>query len=65
MDFIIKVPQAFSLYLSTHHNGEISVSNVKGELELASHHGDMKLTDIGGAVVADTHHGDVILRKAG
>lgn len=60
MDFIIKVPQEFSLYLGTHHNGDIKVSNVKGEFELDGHHGGMKLTDIEGAVVADTHHGAIV-----
>ncbi len=60
MDFIIKVPQEFSLYLGTHHNGDIKVHNVKGEFELDGHHGGMKLTDIEGAVVADTHHGAIV-----
>jgi len=60
MDFIIKVPWEFSLYLGAHHNGDIKVNNVKGEFELDSHHGGIKLTDIEGAVVADTHHGAIV-----
>ena len=59
-DFVIKVPKNFSLYIGTHHNGEVTVSNVVGEMVIDCHHGGMKLTDVGGSLVADTHHGEII-----
>ncbi len=59
-DFVIKVPKQFSLDVSTHHNGEVHVSNVTGEMVIDCHHGGMKLQDVGGSLVADTHHGEIV-----
>lgn len=58
-DFIVKVPQNFSLSISTHHNGDVIVRNVSGEIEVDAHHGGMVLENVGGSVVADTHHGEI------
>ena len=58
-DFKLKIPENFSLQLSSHHNGNISVSNVAGEIEVNSHHGWISLEDISGSVIADTHHGAI------
>ncbi len=58
-DFTIKVPRQFSLTLKTHHDGDVVVRDVVGELVVDAHHGDMELLNVGGSVVADTHHGDI------
>ncbi len=58
-DFLIKVPKNFSLSISTHHDGEITVSDVNGEIETKGHHGGITLSNVGGSVVADTHHGAI------
>ncbi len=58
-DFVIQVPSSFNLEISTHHNGEVEVSNVTGEIEVDCHHGGISFRDIGGSVVADTHHGGI------
>lgn len=57
MDFIVKVPYTSNLELSTHHNGNIYVENVTGEVNLNAHHGSIEFKNISGSVVADTHHG--------
>ena len=58
-DFVIQVPKAFSLKIHTHHDGDINISNVSGEMDLNSHHGPIFATDVSGAVVASTHHGSI------
>ncbi len=58
-DFNIKVPRNFSLYIDTHHDGDVSVTNVSGEMVIDCHHGGMILTDVSGSLVGDTHHGEI------
>ena len=58
-NFIIKVPQKFDLKVHAHHNGNIEVSNVNGQMEIISHHGSIRLKDVSGSLVADTHHGEI------
>lgn len=60
IDFIVQVPQEFSLSLHTHHNGDIKVENVIGEIEVNGHHGGIRLDEVGGSVIANTHHGEII-----
>ena len=59
-DLVIQVPKKFALVINAHHNGEVKVSNVTGELEISSHHGGIELENVGGSVIADTHHGAII-----
>ena len=58
-DFIVKVPKNFDLSIGTHHNGDVVVRNVSGEIEVDAHHGGMELENVSGSVVADTHHGGI------
>jgi hypothetical protein len=53
----IKVPFKSMLYLGSHHNGNIKVDNVSGEIEAKNYHGSIELSDISGHVMANTHHG--------
>ncbi|MCK4942414.1 MAG: DUF4097 family beta strand repeat protein, partial [Candidatus Aminicenantes bacterium] len=57
INLVIKVPFKSSLYLSCHHNGNIVVDQVTGEIEAKNHHGSIDLSDISGHVMANTHHG--------
>lgn len=59
-DLLIKVPQNFALRLEAHHNGDIYIKEVIGELEITSHHGGIEMENVGGSIVADTHHGAII-----
>lgn len=58
-DFFVKVPINFNLQIGTHHNGDIKVKGVHGEMELDAHHGGILLEDVAGSAIADTHHGEI------
>ncbi|MBN1782110.1 DUF4097 family beta strand repeat protein [bacterium] len=64
MDVTVNVPVNTSLKLSTINNGDIQVSNVKGNLEANNINGDIRLNQISGSVVANTHNGDLIVTFA-
>ncbi|SDP81734.1 Putative adhesin [Mucilaginibacter sp. OK268] len=60
VNLIIKVPQnGAKLKISTVNDGNIIVSNVKGELEIINVNGHIKLNGVSGSVVANTINGDV------
>ncbi len=61
VDIAVKVPENFSLFLTSHHNGDVSVEGTKGTIEVQSHHGGIKIKDVSGSVVANTHHGSVVV----
>jgi len=58
-DYTVRVPTNFSLSLASHHDADIKVQNVIGELEVQSHHGGIELENVGGSVLAETHHGGI------
>ena len=56
----IKVPKNEAmLKLSTVNDGNITASNVRGELEITNVNGFIKLNNVSGSVVANTVNGDV------
>jgi len=59
IDLDLKVPKNFSLFLSTHHSGDVYVNGVNGTMEVRSHHGGIKMEEVSGSVIADTHHGAI------
>ncbi|MGY3089956.1 hypothetical protein ACVWYF_003004 [Hymenobacter sp. UYAg731] len=61
VDLTIKVPQNFSLKLSTVNNGDITVDNVTGELEITNVNGTIQLNQVAGSVVANTVNGNLIV----
>lgn len=61
VDFIIKVPENFSLDLRATNNGNIIVEGVKGEMEISNLNGAITLNDIGGSVIADALNKDIIV----
>ena len=50
----IWVPQKFSLKLSTVNNGDITVDNATGELEITNVNGAIKLSQVAGSKAANT-----------
>lgn len=60
IDLTIKVPQRFSLKVSTINNGTIDVENVSGNLEVNNVNGYIHLTNVSGSAVANTVNGNVI-----
>jgi hypothetical protein len=59
INLTIKVPQKFSLKVSTVNNGTISIENVNGELEIDNVNGPIELTNVGGSAVANTINGAI------
>ncbi|GAB3298901.1 DUF4097 family beta strand repeat-containing protein [Hymenobacter humi] len=60
VDLTIKVPQNFSLQISTVNNGDITVDNVNGQLEIQNVNGGIQLTNVSGSAVANTVNGNLI-----
>ncbi|MCC2547453.1 DUF4097 family beta strand repeat-containing protein [Hymenobacter sp. BT175] len=60
VDFTIKVPRQFSLQLGTVNNGEITVENVAGELEISNVNGSIRLKDVAGSAVLSTVNGSLV-----
>lgn len=59
VDLTIKVPQNFSLKLSTVNHGDIVVENVVGELEISNVNGPIRLSQVAGSAVANTVNGNL------
>ena len=59
LDLVLKIPQDVKLKLGTVNDGEVTVENVSGELEVNNVNDKITLTNISGSVVANTVNGDV------
>lgn len=57
VNLAIKVPQQFSLKVSTVNNGDIVIENVSGELEINNVNGAITMNNISGSAVANTVNG--------
>ncbi|WP_439583288.1 DUF4097 family beta strand repeat-containing protein [Dyadobacter bucti] len=57
LDLDIKVPQTFSLKVSTINNGDIVIENVNGEMEITNVNGLITMTNVSGSAVANTING--------
>jgi hypothetical protein len=60
VDLTIKVPQNFSVQLSTVNNGDIIVENVNGQLEVSNVNGPVQLNNVSGSAVATTVNGNLV-----
>ncbi|SFQ58661.1 DUF4097 family beta strand repeat-containing protein [Hymenobacter arizonensis] len=60
IDLNIKVPQNFSLKISTVNNGNITVENVAGEIEVTNVNGSITLNQVSGSALANTVNGNLI-----
>lgn len=61
VNFLIKVPENFSLDLRATNNGNINVEGVRGEMEISNLNGAITLTNIGGSVIADALNKDIVV----
>ena len=61
VDFIIKVPENFSLDLRATNSGNINVEGVKGEMEISNLNGSISLKNIGGSVIADALNKNIVV----
>jgi hypothetical protein len=59
INLTIKVPQQFSLKVSTINNGDIVIENVNGEFEVNNVNGPITLTNIAGSAVANSVNGNL------
>ncbi len=59
IDLELKVPQDVKLKAGTVNDGEVTVENLRGELEVNNVNDKITLTNISGSVVANTVNGDV------
>ncbi|MPR35640.1 DUF4097 family beta strand repeat-containing protein [Salmonirosea aquatica] len=59
VNLTIRVPQKFSLKVSTVNEGAIKVENVNGELEVKNINGPIDLINVSGSAVANTINGDI------
>jgi hypothetical protein len=59
LDLELKIPQDVKLKIGTVNDGEVTVQNVTGELEVNNVNDKITLTNISGSVVANTVNGDV------
>jgi hypothetical protein len=64
VDLTLQVPFSTSLELSAHMDGDITVENIAGDIEVNHHAGALNLTGISGTVVAHTFSGDVTVTFA-
>lgn len=55
----IRVPMKFDLDIGTVNNGDVTVENVEGTLEVSNVNGNITLTNVSGSVVTNTVNGDV------
>lgn len=59
MNLEIEVPSGFDLQVETYNNGELTVSNIQGALELTNYNDEITALNISGSVVATTYNGGI------
>jgi hypothetical protein len=59
MKLEIEVPVGFDLQVHTYNDGDISVSNIQGALELTNFNGEITALNVSGSVVATTYNGEI------
>ena len=61
VDLNIQVPYSFDLKLNTIDNGDITVSNISGTMEVSNVDGDIIIKEVSGSVIANTVDGNIIV----
>jgi hypothetical protein len=62
IDLVIKVPQSeATLNIGTVNNGNITISNISGQMEITNVNGKITCTNVSGSVVGNTVNGDLIV----
>ncbi|MCE7064684.1 DUF4097 family beta strand repeat-containing protein [Dyadobacter sp. CY326] len=60
LDFVVKVPHAMNLHVSTVNGGDVNVSDVTGKLDVKNVNGAIKIANAKGAANVHTINGDVV-----
>lgn len=55
----IEVPSGMDLEVKTHNDGNLTVTNVQGVIEMTNHNGEISALNISGSVVATTYNGEI------
>lgn len=55
----IEVPSAMDISAHTYNDGDLTVSNIQGQLELNNYNGEITAISIAGSVVATTYNGEI------
>lgn len=58
----IKVPQEFDLMLSAINQGDVTVTNVEGKMEVSNINGSVTMTNVSGSVQVNTVNGDIFVK---
>jgi hypothetical protein len=58
-DFRITVPRSTSIIVKSTFGGDITCSNLNGDIEINSMHGEIRLEDVGGGVIVSTMQGEI------
>jgi hypothetical protein len=64
MDFVVKVPRALNLMVSTINEGNVTVANVHGVVKARNINGSIRLSDLTSEAEANTINGDVDIEYA-
>jgi DUF4097 and DUF4098 domain-containing protein YvlB len=59
LDLDIEVPMGFDVKLHTYNSGDLTISNVQGEIDLTNYNGAITANNIKGSVVATTYNDDI------
>jgi hypothetical protein len=59
VNLILEVPTGTDMNLHTYNDGDITVSNLQGEIELNNYNGEISAENISGSVVATTYNGEI------
>jgi DUF4097 and DUF4098 domain-containing protein YvlB len=58
-NLILEVPSGTDMNLHTYNDGDISISDIQGEVELNNYNGEITAENISGSVVATTYNGEI------
>jgi DUF4097 and DUF4098 domain-containing protein YvlB len=59
LDLDIEVPAAFDLQVHTYNNGDLTIQNVQGLVELTNFNGRIDAANVSGSVIATTYNGGI------
>ena len=59
-DIDIKVPYNFTLKLETRDNGNLTVNDVSGEMEIINRNGNISLNEVSGSAIVNTLDGNIL-----
>ena len=64
-EFMVMVPQSTNIIVQNGYGGEISVSNISGNIEIQSLNGEIDLDEVSGGCLVETMNGEISARITG